>query len=588
MTHLECSHWSIVDGKLGLLLFAQSMEELMSIHSHDSHKVPALNFHFICYEIKNVIGLIDDNVLDKGNLIPLIEEVQSLFAQDPIAQKLFTSDFCAVFAKKNGAGEFEKRPILSDSSKITDEIISSLKSGISFMIAEMKRNNQYYVQLVAEVKNQIENCGDDWLGLDALYGLTRIVASELTNLGFSHAYIYDCVKQTFFVSTHTVDAITVIDTFFECFKSTKKKFCAYLPLNSFKQKNALDDYSAFEFAENVYEMFDSSIPYILKYSCEAIDPYSAREQALDITNFCLSVNQFIKHNKFDYNPKYAEVVDTATRGVTFIKKQELPIARGYNNCEDVKVTELLKTCFDLGAGVFQILQLHSAALISKSTDNQLINLWTAFEVAVPVDRKGGLSRINQICNALTPILSRNYFYILANQLLIDINTISKETFALIEGIEYTGENAHKLVAILTLQKYRATFDRIVDMLKDSAPLATCRMHHYKTQWSNTCDIKNAYRTHEKRLTQQIMRIYRTRNMLVHDGTSLPYMEYVLQNLHCYIDTFVRCLNAYHKLEYKTVRSITDAVQFHEQNYLYSLSDNIQLQESDFLKYILPT
>ncbi len=586
MIHSDYACWSIVEGKSGLLMFAQSFEELMSPHSHDSHKVPALNFHFICLEIQNVINLIEKNVLDRGNLIPLISEVQSLFAQDPIAKKLFGNDFSAVFSKKNSAGEFDKKPIKSENSKIDDDIISKLKVGINYIIAEMARNNQYYTQLVTEAKKQVINCGEDLLQLDKLYDLARIIASELINLGFSQAYIYNCVKQVFFSTSSGVDSVASLDTFFDCFELKKRKFCVYLPLNSFKQKTAFEDYNAFEFAENIYEMFNPAIPYILKYSCEAKDPYSAREQVLDIANFCLSVNQFIKHNKFDFNPKYSDVVDLSTHEVTFIKKLESPIVREYPNCGEIKKEELLKTCFGLKANVLQVLQLHSAALISKNTDNQLINLWTAIEVVVPIDRKGGLSRINQICNALTAALGRNYFCVLVNQLLSDINAISSEAITKILGIDYEGRNDTKLLAILTLHKYQSIYDEIIDILKDNSPLLACRMNRYKTQWSNTAEVKHAYQAHEKRLSQQIMRIYRTRNMLVHDGTSLPYMEYVLQNLHYYIDTFVRFLNTYHAMGYHSVRSITDAAQFQEQIYLNSLSTNMQLQEDNFLSYIL--
>ena len=72
MIRYDVSHWTITDGKTGLLLFAQSLEELLAIHSHDSHKVPALNFHYLGYEILSVIDLIEDDVLDRGNLIPLL------------------------------------------------------------------------------------------------------------------------------------------------------------------------------------------------------------------------------------------------------------------------------------------------------------------------------------------------------------------------------------------------------------------------------------------------------------------------------------------------------------------------------------
>lgn len=252
-----------------------------------------------------------------------------------------------------------------------------------------------------------------------------------------------------------------MDTFFSYFPASQHDYVVYFPLNSIKQKRALEDYGNFEIAENVYEMFDPSIPYILKYTCIAIDPYRAREQGLQLINFCLSANQFIRHNKYDYSPKYAEVVNKENKAVTFIKRPETPIFRGYANYTSLEVNDLLDTCLKLNAGVFQVLQLHSAALISKNTDNQLINLWTAIEVAIPITRKDSLSRINQISNILTSALGRDYFAGLIHQLFLDIASISDELVKKIEKIDYDGSIEAKLLAILTLQDYNEVFAIII-------------------------------------------------------------------------------------------------------------------------------
>lgn len=489
MTYHDISHWTISSGKYGMLLFAQSLEELLAPHSYDSHRVPALNFHYICYEILHVIRLIEDDALDKGNLIPLISEMQTLFLRDSIAQKILGNNFEAIFAKKNSKGEYERKPFKVESGKDVDSILSILKKGTQYVVAELGRNDQYYFQLTLEAKSLITASSDDLLRLEPIVDLTKTIASELINMGFSQSYIYDCIKQTFFDAGQPVDRVEVIDDFFKHFSSTHNKYSVYLPLNSVKQKRALEDYGPLKIAENVYEMFNSSIPYILKYNCEASDPYAARERALELINFCLSVNQFIRHNKYDYNPKYTEVVDNQTHTISFIKKPESPIVHENSNCEELKVNDLLDTCLELNAGVFQVLQLHSAALISKNTDNQLINLWTAVEVAVPVVRKDNLSRINQISNTLTAALGGEYFYNLIHQLLSDIKIQNIILFGKIEQIDYNGSQDSKLLAILTLEKYADLYDEISQTLVQSAPLLACRMHRYKNSWSNTESIK---------------------------------------------------------------------------------------------------
>ena len=199
MIRYDVSHWTITDGKTGLLLFAQSLEELLAIHSHDSHKVPALNFHYLGYEILSVIDLIEDDVLDRGNLIPLLAEMRTLFQQDQIAHKYFGNDFDAIFYKKNAKGEYEKKPIKIETSKEIDALLPALKKGMRFIVSELNRNDQYYHELIQQIKIQITESGEDLLRLDSLYSLTKIIASELINKGYNQSYIYDCIKQTFFI-----------------------------------------------------------------------------------------------------------------------------------------------------------------------------------------------------------------------------------------------------------------------------------------------------------------------------------------------------------------------------------------------------
>ncbi len=586
MIKQDLSHWTISTGKSGLLLFAQAFEELIAPHSHDSYKVSALNFHYICHEVLNAIELIEDDVLDKGNFIPLWTEMQTLFQRDPIAQRILGKEFDALFYKKNNKGEFDKQSIKIDKSKDVESYLPTLKKGTQFIVKELGRNNQYYKSLLQEIKISIQNSSDDPLKLEPIFGLTRILASELINRGFSQAYIYDCIKQVFFKNSNTVDTIDHIDKFFESFSSLKHKYCVYLPLNSIKQKKAFEEYGIFKMAENVYEMFDPSIPYILKYSCEACDPYAARERTLMLANFCLSVNQFLKHNKYDYHPKYAEVVDTDSGITTFIRKPESALAQGYTDCGALEVNDLLDTCLGLSEGALQVLQLHSMALISNDSHNQLINLWTAIEVAIPVVRKDGLSRINQISNVLTAALGRNYFSSLITQLTLDIEAVNKNVSDKIQQIEYEGSFEEKLLAVLFLPQFVTLYDEIFHTLVEEAPLLAYKLHRYKVNWSSAKNIKNSYLSHNERLSQQIMRIYRTRNMLVHDGSAMPYTDYVLQNLHYYVDTFIRFLNSYYKQGYRSIQTLVDAVQFQEYQYLQSLCSDGPLDGNGIKTYIL--
>ncbi len=586
MTYYEFAHWSVGTMHHGLLVFAQAFEEMLATHSHDSYKVPVLNFHYICYEILNVIELVEENVLDRGNLIPLFAEVKSLFSQDKIAQKILGSDFNALFAKKNSKGEYDKNSIKIDTGKEAEQNISTLKKTIKYITAELERSNQYYSLLILELKAKILVAKKNVQKLDEIYSLTRIIASELINKGFNQAYIYDCIKTCFFNAENIVDSIDVLDRFFDNFELSKKEYIVYLPINGTKQKKALEEYGGFQIADNIFDMFDSSIPYVLKYKCNEIDPYGARESAIQVINFCLSVSHFIKHNRYDYNPKYAEVIKKGLGTVYFIKRPEQAIVCGCGNCEGLQVGELLGTCFNMKQNLFQVLQLHSSALISKNAENQLINLWTAVEVAVPVVRKDDLSRVNQIANVLSTALCDDYFSVLVEQLHHDIKMACEDALAKIESVIADGDISDRIIATIALPENATTYTDVLSLLIDRAPLLACRMYHYKALWTDAKAISVAYKNHAIRLSQQIMRIYRTRNMLVHDGSSMPYSEYVLQNLHYYIDTYIGFLYKYHKMKYTSVQSIIDAAYLREQQYLSLLQSNPTVNKDNIHKLIL--
>ena len=100
MKSFEFSHWDLSDANKGLLFFAQSLEEMLFHFGHDSLKVPALNFRFLCIEILTTIEKIDEEIIDKGNMRPLFEELRNFYEHDPIAKYLFGDEFLSLFFLK--------------------------------------------------------------------------------------------------------------------------------------------------------------------------------------------------------------------------------------------------------------------------------------------------------------------------------------------------------------------------------------------------------------------------------------------------------------------------------------------------------
>ena len=94
---------------------------------------------------------------------------------------------------------------------------------------------------------------------------------------------------------------------------------------------------------------------------------------------------------------------------------------------------------------------------------------------------------------------------------------------------------------------------------------------------------DSYNEHSERLKQQIMRIYRTRNMIVHDGTDTIYINLILQNLHYYVETLIGSFYVLERQGYNNLNSIIKQMsEIEKKFYLIFSKSNFEKQD---LKYI---
>lgn len=55
-------------------------------------------------------------------------------------------------------------------------------------------------------------------------------------------------------------------------------------------------------------------------------------------------------------------------------------------------------------------------------------------------------------------------------------------------------------------------------------------------------MKKTMKAHIERVSWQVQRIYRTRNLIIHSGKSVPYIDILVENLHSYLDRIINVLN----------------------------------------------
>lgn len=89
------------------------------------------------------------------------------------------------------------------------------------------------------------------------------------------------------------------------------------------------------------------------------------------------------------------------------------------------------------------------------------------------------------------------------------------------------QNIMKLTKILALKAYRESNNDLYGMLEEY-PILQYRLELYANHiFCSSKTVFDELARHKQKLKWQIMRIYRNRNMIVHSGEHMPYLNIIL-------------------------------------------------------------
>ena len=231
------------------------------------------------------------------------------------------------------------------------------------------------------------------------------------------------------------------------------------------------------------------------------------------------------------------------------------------------------------------IEFHAHSLDSLSKENQLLDFWAIFESVLDISNKHTSDRINQVCTYLVPILKRKYIYSLFQQLAFDIKTYSETEYLTIIGdaTEET-ETVQKICEFVLTDEYKTQRECFINNCSDF-PLLQERINYYSSKLTSTKDIYDFVEKHAERVKWQIMRIYRNRNLIIHNGKSMPYLNLLIENLHSYVDDFIeyviKSLNSGH-----TIESMCQELYIKECNWNSKYSRKKKGLNTDIIKELL--
>lgn len=199
----------------------------------------------------------------------------------------------------------------------------------------------------------------------------------------------------------------------------------------------------------------------------------------------------------------------------------------------------------------RVADLHGICISNDVIENQLVNLWTAIETLVP--SHVGSNKIGAIISFIQPFVVVNYIERLIEIFVADLFLWDKAiTRKILNKVSHSHRCTidERALNLLSLEKNKDLRDELYASLKDFH-LLRYRAFTLSEHLSSADSIKALIEMHKKKVSWQIRRIYRTRNLIVHSGRTPSYTETLIENGHDYLDQMMDGVMRYSCGAYKT-------------------------------------
>lgn len=543
------STWTDIAKCRNLLFVAQLINELLFDYSIPSNRISALNSHYLCRDAMTTINTIENNGVPEGSLKPIVEELFRALSKD-ITFSSRNENPLKYFLKAQSNGSYVP------TQRTEDLNYEDSKKVVYALHQKYFRTGWYRTALFDDVRNLVKS--NDEAVLQDLFRQTKALLTQLVNCGYSARYISFITNKLLYSPRREVVDVDVIDELLNTFDCKKRKYRVVFLVNKHHQ-HFLRTINNIEFLDTLPQHGGSYYEakflkkrkgerYIL-FETEAMDPFSAAEAQKNILLDNVSIFRMFDHNySFNINELKCGVYDEKDF-FFYLNEETSPVQRAKTPSKET----IEKKTSAVGAAIrktvenrnisefyslFNAIRAHSLSLDSDSEQNQLLDLWSIFEAVLDISNKHTSDRIQQVCLYLVPILKRKYFYSLFAQLANDIKNYSEGAYkSIVEGATTEFDAINKLCSYVLLDDRKTEREQFLASCSDF-PLLKERIEYYNAQLSTPLKIYEFAEKHAERVRWQVMRIYRNRNLIIHNGESTSYLKLLVENLHSYVDDFL--------------------------------------------------
>ena len=533
--------------------FSQLLDEMLFDYTMDTYKPAAFSPGLMCEELFNIVDRVERGEMDRARITPVLEELAYLIGNDGVSKGLI--DFEAKFYCE-----------FSEQTKIS-ELISRLR---------LLRNRLAARPYLLECERLILDYLKDGRDRRKLRLVVRSWAAAKINSGTHPGFIRDAVHQRFFDNPEDFTSLDAVKEFFESVRPAKKQHEIYfwasplfLHVRDQCRSFRIEVVESKDFPVAVVMPDGDRLVLLKAFGLEAKDQYTARDIAErrieQISDFFVL---FHHREKLAWKKDAFVITEGQLRP---IRPTQSPLKK----TNDLRPPKASKRFAELVEGLslrdpdawskfMSIVRLHGVAAGAESTQIQLVNLWTALEVIAPHSK----SKLRGVVGSIMPFLVCSYIEHIFWDLASDLRRWNGRDFRkIIAEPEYPEgyRLCHKLAEVMICEGRASTREKIL-ILTDGYPLLKFRCLSVIERFGSKSKITSAIELHSKRIEWQIERIYRARNMIVHDGGAPLALDVLTENAHYYLDSFI---NVVMKLASRggVARDIDEAITYMKERVL---------------------
>ncbi len=563
----DLTNWPDNPNLDGLLLFAQSVEEMLFDHTLDSYQVPALNVHTLLLETQFVLSLIKARRFRQGTLNSVLEELVYRISQDKAMRSCLGIRFESVMRALNS---HDSRSV----SSIVDYVVEACEEGA------------YRQHVVSELARAVE----DPKRKDDIIDLARSLVVELLYEGYSREHVYFSAQEFFFHRPGHITSTRDLQQFLsDRFTFDKREWVVVARASASYDSDPSIQASDITVSREVPESRgrtakerdrerkffapDEGYPVYVTVTTHALDASGARDV---LKSWLRAVGAFRKQadhrQAFDFRGEML-VYEQPSNRCLLVRDSTPPLLKG--STQPLRISSMTSA-----VGIvrkvpeyYRMTDLHLTALQSEEADTQFLTLWTALEGLLPETRG---ARIRGITLLLESVLCRKYIGRLLRNLQDDLQRCVPGSLSLMLSSSSVGTSpSEKLAAAISIESFKPLRDILYKGSSDARNVLLCnRVWNLKRSLSSPDSIRLALSNHWRRVSWHLSRMYRSRNLLVHSGTKLPYLESLVQNLHSYLDTLMDSIaDAFEEVpHFESVESALHHVSLEYEGYQKYLND----------------